>query len=144
MNSKVKIEDGKIEIDVDATRDFYLTQNEIIKDCDCADCAFYYYDFIKQPFRFLEELKSAGIDLGKNLTSEPTGVWCLIDDDKKVIHIDQVYQAKGKFLNSDESQFTTEKVENGLNVKLNFLQSKPDTIDIEVRINKIITPPNNP
>lgn len=137
MNSALKIEDGKIEIDVDATRNFYLTQNETIKDCDCDECAFYYNDFIHQPFQFLEELKCLGIDLGKNLTSEPSGVWCVRDDDKKVVHIAQVYQAKGRFLNQDETQFKSEKAENGLNVKLNFLQSKPDTIDIEVQINDI-------
>ena len=37
-----------------------------------------------------------GIDLGKNLTDEPTGVWCVRNESGDFLHCEQVYQAVGE------------------------------------------------
>ncbi|WP_338768199.1 hypothetical protein WAF17_07320 [Bernardetia sp. ABR2-2B] len=137
MNTKFTIEKNQIEVDVKATREFYLTQNKIPKDCKCEDCEYFYNEFTNLSSKTLEQLKSFGVDLGKNLTSEPTGVWCVRDDRGEVIHIFQVYQISGKLLETNEKEFEYSNIENGLKMNIKFLQSSLDKIDIELTVDEI-------
>ena len=134
MNTKFAIEKNQIEVDIKATREFYLTQNEIPKDCECDDCAYFYNEFINMTSKTLVLIQSFGVDLGKNLTSEPTGVWCVRDESGKVAHIFQVYQMCGKLLDINKKEFEYSSIENEMKMNVKFIQSAIDKIDIELTI----------
>lgn len=125
-----------MQVDTIKTQEFYLTQNKIIDDCSCADCRFYATTIIKENFEIFRILKSAGVDLKKNLSTEPTGVWCIRDDDGSLLCCQQVYQTFGKLLNNVISKFKYEMTENGFNVTAIFLPTDSGKIDIDLTIVK--------
>lgn len=136
MRKNIEFENLKIEVDVDLTNEFYLTQNKIPDDCKCEDCMFYYEKFIHKPYKAFDFISKLGIDLGKNLSSEPTGVWCVRDDNGGIIYVFQVYQAIGKILNLNNNEFQVEFIEKNLKMNMKLIQSNIDLIDIELKIDK--------
>lgn len=82
-------------------------------------------------------LSSMGVDLQKNLNSEPTGVWCVRDENDNFVHCYQVYQIVGLFSVGDKTQLKYEKEEGGYKVSAAFLPAGSDKIDIELRIDKV-------
>jgi len=78
-----------------------------------------------------------GVDLGKNLASEPTGVWCIRDNKDFFIHCQQVYQVVGHFSATDMSETKYEKRENGYKIASTFLRAGADKVDIVLQIDKL-------
>jgi hypothetical protein len=132
----LEIEDCRLFVDKDKTQQFYLTQENIIDDCKCDDCKFYSEVFTKEPLEIFSTLSSLGVNLQKNLNKEPTGVWCIRDENDNFLHCDQVYQVLGYFSNCGKSQVRYEKQENGYKVSALFLEADTDTIDIRLSIDK--------
>jgi hypothetical protein len=128
------LQDLSLSIDSDKTKLFYLTQNRIIDSCQCVDCQFFSEIFIKEPLEIFSFLSSIGVDLQKNLESEPTGVWCVRDENSNFIHCDQVYQAVGHL---SKSEVRYENEENGYKIKAHFVQTNNNSIEIELRIDKV-------
>ena len=124
-------------MDCDKTKEFYLTQEKIIDDCQCTDCQFYAESFTKEPLEIFSILSTMGVDLQKNLNSEPSGVWCIRDENDNFIHCDQVYQVVGLFPNGDKSQLKYEKEQGGYKVSAVFLPAGVDAIDIELKVDMI-------
>lgn len=137
MTQTFKINNEDLHVDPAKTREFYLTQNKIIDDCKCDDCSFYTTNFIKENLEIFYILRSMGVDLEKNLTSEPTGVWCIRNDNGNILHCQQVYQTVGQILTNDVSKVNYEKTENGFKVAATFLKTDSDKVDIELLIDKI-------
>lgn len=131
--SKFQIAENIVFADVEATKKFYSTQNHISEDCTCGDCIYYLNHFIKQPFEIFNVLSNLGIDLEKNLNSEPTGVWSIVDDENILQHCNQTCQVVGS-VNSD---FTYKKQELGYNVKASFSKDENDKVLIELNFGKI-------
>ncbi len=127
-----QIAENFVIVDVEATKKFYLAQNHISEDCACGYCAYYLNHFIKQPFEIFNLLSNLGIDLEKNLNSEPTGVWSIVDDENILQHCNQTFQVVGS-VNSD---FTYKKQELGYNVKASFLKVEKDKVFIELNFGK--------
>ena len=82
-------------------------------------------------FRFL---KNVGTDLKKNLKTEPTGVWCIRDDDNEFICFQQVYLIKGSL--SKNSSHHYEKEELGLKINAEFI-NEDDNIIVDLIVDKI-------
>ena len=112
MKEEYNIDNHIIKIDVQATINFYLTQNRISDDCTCDDCSYFYHEFIHKPFSIFDSLKKFGVDLGKNLKSESTGVWCVRKSNDEVAYIFQVYQVIGHFANTLSSLICPSKEQN--------------------------------
>ena len=134
MKTIFEIKNKKIEIDVDATREFYDAQNKIPQDCECGDCLYFYEEFINKPYSIFILLRKFGVDLGKNLRREPTGVWCVRESNGKIVYIFQVYKIIGKFLISEEKDVQYSMVEDGFNMSIKFIQLDSNAIDIELNI----------
>ena len=125
-----------MQVDVSKTQQFYLTQDKITEDCTCDDCRFYATEFIKQTLEIFELISTMGVDLAKNLESEPTGVWCIRDNDGIFIYSQQVYQTFGVILPINTSEIKYEKTEKGFNINALFIQIKDETIYIVLTIDK--------
>jgi len=132
---EIKIKNEFIEVDVDATQEFYLTQNDILEDCECDDCQYFYKNFIHKPFKILEIIKKFGVDLSENLVDESTGVWC-VRNDSHLLHIFQVYQAKG-VIHNPQKEIKYSVIEHGLKMEIRLYQSAFNVIDIELTVNKL-------
>ena len=74
MGRIFKLDDIELISYVEATREFYRTQSRIIDGCECEDCKFYYHIFSRKNLELYNYLSNLGVDIGKNLDSEPTGV----------------------------------------------------------------------
>ena len=136
MTTTIKVQDNSLQVDVSKTEEFYLTQHHITEDCACDDCEFYSTEFIKQPLEIFGLILKMGVDLGKNLKSEPSGVWCIREADGNFTYSQQVYQTFGHILPIDTSQIKYEKTEKGFNINALFSQTKDETIDIVLTIGK--------
>lgn len=138
---EILVEDLVVRVDINKTKEFYTKQNEIIEDCNCEDCSFYYKDFINREYRFLKHLTSCGIDLKKNLNNEPTGVSCIRNDSGEVINITQVFHVKGEVLSLNERLVLLKEVEGNLVIKLRYIVlNGTNDIDIELEVNKLEEP----
>lgn len=115
-NSQFQIAGKSVFVDIDATTKFYSSQNHISEDCPCDDCNHYLNYFIKRPFEILTILSKMGIDLEKNLNSEPTGVWCHVGEDNQLGHCSQTFEVIG----SINSSFTYQYREFGYDIKVVF------------------------
>ena len=124
-------------IDPDESSAFYLTQNKITDDCSCEDCLFYTTVFTKERLEIFSMLSSMGVDLERNLQSEPTGVWCVMNEHNNFLHSQQVYRTIGQITPSGVTQVKYEKVENGYKVNALFLKAGDNTIDIDLMIDKV-------
>lgn len=80
-----------------------------------------------------------GIDLQRNLNSEPTGVWCIRDEEGNLLFCSQVYQVVGVFSNGEKAEVKYEKVEHGCEVSAVFLPAGSNTIDVQLEIGKLKT-----
>ncbi|SFT40105.1 hypothetical protein SAMN05216474_0354 [Lishizhenia tianjinensis] len=138
MNHTFKIGDHQIEVDIDATREFYTRQNKIIDDCECQDCFYFHNDFINQPLNIFKILISFGIDIKKNLNSEPTGLWCIRNKNGQVSHLVQRFQLIGKLIQNKENYFILSSHDNGFKVSTSFSQSANNKIDIELIIDETV------
>jgi len=137
MRTNFRVGKEQIEVDVNSTREFYLSEETVINDCDCVDCFYFYNEFINKPSETLELIKSFGVALGKNLTNEPTGAWCVRSNNGKVVHIFQVYQVNGKLLSTNGESFECTNNENRLKMNVKFQQSAFSMIDIELTVDEI-------
>lgn len=125
-----------IQIDTAKTVEFYLAQNKIVDDCQCDDCNFYATTFIKNELEIFSTLNAMGIDLCKNLISEPTGVWCVRGDHGELLHCEQIYQAVGQFTNEMTSKVIYEKTENNFKVFVSVVKMENAIIDFQLIIDK--------
>ncbi len=137
MTITFEIEDCLILVESDKTKQFYLTQEKITDDCQCNNCKFYVEDFTKEALEIFSILSSMGVDLEKNLNSEPTGVWCIRDENVSFLHCNQIYQAVGQFLNNDNKKLRYEKEEKGYITSALIVQFNSDTIKIQLTIDKV-------
>jgi len=127
----------RLEIDPIKTKEFYLTQHKITDDCQCDDCHFYAVVFIQKKFSFFELLKTMGIDLRKNLTGEPTGVWCVRDDQGGFLYCQHVYQAIGQFSNTNTERFRYNMAEGDYKILAEIVKKIEGKIDFELIIEKV-------
>ena len=119
------------------TKEFYLSQNKITDDCTCSDCVFFFEKLIKEPFELFQILQNLGIDIGKNLSTEPTGAWCVRDDNGELIHCDHAYQMVGSVRPQDGNQVQYSKFEKGYRITAIFTPSDPDIIYIALYIDRV-------
>ena len=126
-----------LDVDTAKTMEFYKSQNKIVDDCTCDDCNFYATIFIKEKLEIFSLLQSMGVDLEKNLISEPTGVWCIRDDNGNLLHCQQIFQVVGQLSIKNSSKLRFENTEFGFGVATTFAQADGDKIDIEVLIDKL-------
>ena len=73
------------------------------------------------------------MDLEKNLKNEPTGVWCIRDDNDEFVFFQQTYLIKGTIL--QEKSFLYTKEEFGFKIKADFINDKENII-IDLRVIK--------
>lgn len=137
LTQTFKIHNVELQVDIAKTKEFYLTQNKITDDCSCNDCVFYATIFIHENLEIFNILPLMGVDLGKNMASEPTGVWCVRDDNDNFLHCQQVYQAVGQLSANNVSKVEYEKDDNGFKVTATFIQAGADKIDIALQIDKV-------
>jgi hypothetical protein len=92
------------KIDRIETEKFYTAQSRVMQGCDCEDCKYYEEEFIKKPIAIFKILKEYGVDLRKNVESEPTGAW-VVRDEEEFICCEQAYLLKGDFKDYTETTF---------------------------------------
>ena len=136
MNHIFKIKDVTLNIDVDKTKAYYLTQINITDDCTCDDCNYYATTFIKEDIEIFNLLLFMGVNLSKNVASAPTGVLCFADANGANFHVTQMYTIKGNFLKSETESVVYEYRANGINAYANFYATDNCTIDIDLIINR--------
>ena len=136
MTKDFEINGTTLQVDKETTKNFYLTEDKITDSCGCDDCAFYANILIKQPFEIFQMLKEMGVDLEKNLSSEPTGVWCIRDDNGQIIHFDQVYRVFGTIVSEDRGEISYLRMENKYKIKAKFSQYEADCVDIELKFDR--------
>ena len=132
-----EIEGCPLVLDPERTREFYLTQNKITENCSCDDCQFYTESFTQEPFEIFSLLSSMGVDLQKNLKSDPAGAWCIRDDNENVIHCDQLYTVVGHFSDKYKTFANYEKVEGNFKISAQFKESADDTILVVLSIDRV-------
>ncbi|RPD43431.1 hypothetical protein [Paracnuella aquatica] len=137
MTITFQIEGQPLVVDCHKTREFYLTQEKIIDDCQCENCQFYAEYFTKEPLEIFSMLSSMGVDLQKNINSEPTGVWCIRDENHNFRHCGQVYQIVGHFPNGSTTEIKYEKVEGNYKITVFFTGAGNDAIDIDLIIDRV-------
>ena len=135
MKKDFELDGLTLRVDKEETENLYLTEIAITDNCNCEDCSYYADILIKQPFEIFQKLEEMGVDLGKNLSSEPTGVWCIRDSKGQLIHFDQVYRVYGSILKSDKVNYLT--VENNYKIDATFIPYKLDCIDIELKFDRV-------
>jgi hypothetical protein len=132
MTSDFEIDGITLRVDKEATKTFYFTECRITDNCGCDDCAFYANIWIKQRFEIFQVLEQMGVDLGKNLSSEPTGVWCIRGDNGQLIYFDQVYRVFGTIVAKGRKEITYLRTEDKYKIEAKFIQYKSDWVDIEL------------
>jgi hypothetical protein len=137
MKREFIIEGVVILVDTEMTQKFYLTQNKTVDGCKCTDCLFYVNVFTKQNFEIFKLLKKMGVDLEKNLSSEPTGVWCVRDDNGDLIHCDQAYQVIANISPNDRNEIRYTREEKNHKVEVRFIQLKVDNLFVSLSIDLI-------
>nr|WP_288836703.1 hypothetical protein [uncultured Flavobacterium sp.] len=131
-----KIGEGLVLVDVERTVEFYKDQNEVLLDCSCSDCRFY-CDFIaKKDFEFFQLLKEMGVTLTKNLSTEPTGVWCVLDNGD-FLYCENAFRVFGTIHNSDTGKLIYLKTESGFKMDAMFYAPESDVVDIYLDIHKV-------
>ena len=137
MTRDFEIDGITLQVDEEKTENFYLIEKKIIYNCGCDDCSFYANIWIKEPFEIFPMLEEIGVDLRKDLSSEPTGVWCIRDDNGQLIYFEQVYRVFGKIISEDRKEFSYLRVENKYKIKAKFIQGKSDCVDIELTFDSV-------
>ncbi len=134
MIESIRLNDIIVEYDKGKTSDAYLNEINIKNDCPCGDCHFFVDVVLKIDLEIFRFLKNVGTDLKKNLKTEPTGVWCIRDDDNEFICFQQVYLIKGSL--SKNSSHHYEKEELGLKINAEFI-NEDDNIIVDLIVDKI-------
>lgn len=134
MTVSAKLNDINIEYDKQKTTEAYVNEISIKEDCPCDDCAYFVDVVLKIDLEIFRILKSIGTDLEKNLKNEPTGVWCIRNDDDEFIFFQQVYRIEG-FLHGKLS-YHYEKEEQGLKVDAVFVNHH-DHISVDLQVARI-------
>lgn len=80
-------------------------------------------------------LSGMGVAITKNLSSEPTGVWCIRDDKGTMNHCQHVLRVFGKIVGEDKILYQNN--EYGYAVNSEFVQINPNEIEIELNISLI-------
>ena len=137
MGRIFKLDDIELISYVEATREFYRTQSRIIDDCECEDCKFYYHIFSRKNLELYNYLSNLGVDIRKNLDSEPTGVWCCRDENEDLIFCEHNYQVIGELRANTENEFIYIKNELGYVVKAYFEQLEQNIISVQLSIKQI-------
>lgn len=132
MIKTFNINGTQVAINVLATKEFYKTQKNISEDCDCSDCSYYQNIFTNKSFAFFDILTKMGVDIKKNLSSEPTGVWCIRNESNNIIHVTNYHHVIGNITQSKQVECSI--VEHKLNFNLFFRQIEENIIDIELSI----------
>ncbi|MFD2178564.1 hypothetical protein [Veronia pacifica] len=126
----IRFKEFGILVDSERTREFYKHQNNILEDCSCSDCDYFYNTFSKLPFSVYKFLSLSGVDLQKNLASEPTGVQCAVENNN-LIFCDQDCLFFGK-LPKEELEFTY--IESNLNFKVYFYHISDYEIKVQINL----------
>ncbi len=137
MTTTFDIDNHQIQVDIEKTKEFYVTQQQIVDDCKCEECNFYATKFITEKLEIFNILNSMGVDLSKNLSTEPTGVWCIRDDNENFIHCQQVYQIIGKFVSESVSNLNYENIEKEFKVSATFSKVDNNRVDIAIFVDKL-------
>ncbi|MEY5048584.1 MAG: hypothetical protein RLZZ175_1943 [Bacteroidota bacterium] len=135
MVNEINIENETLIFDTEMTKKFYLSQEKTKDGCQCLECKYYVDFFTKQPFEIFLLLQKMGVDLEKNLESEPTGVWCVRDDNGKLLHCDQAYQIFGNINSEEKSEIKYSKIENNYKIDAYFKQINVDNLHVSLDIN---------
>ena len=117
MKITPEIDNITSRVDRIETEKFYTTQSRVMEGCDCEDCKYYEEEFIKKPMPFFKVLKECGVDLGKNIDSEPTGAW-VIRENEEFICCEQAYLVKGDFADITEATFELHDGKFKTNIKI--------------------------
>ena len=132
MIESISINNNIIEYDKKKTSVAYLDEIKI-KECPCSDCHFFVNVITKLYLEIFQILIKAGTDLEKNLKNEPTGVWCIRDDNDEFVFFQQTYLIKGTIL--QEKSFLYTKEEFGFKIEADFINYKKNII-IDLRVIK--------
>jgi hypothetical protein len=135
LDLRLKVGNSLIDVDVELTKKYYKEQPLIKEDCSCEDCAFYVDKFSKMPFEIFKTLKIMGVEIAKNLDSEPTGVWCIRNKDGSVEHCQHILKVFGKIVGEDK--IVCQKKEYGYEVSSDFVQVSSEEIDIELNLSLV-------
>jgi len=136
MKKDFKIDGTILRVDKKVTKNLYLTEVKITDNCNCDDCDFYVNRLIKQPFEIFQMLLEMGIDLEKNLSSEPKGVWCVRDNQGQLIHVDQVYRLSGTII--DKQEIVYSRIEETYKIGARFIPYKVDYVDVELKFDQAV------
>ncbi|WP_313385206.1 hypothetical protein [Chishuiella sp.] len=134
MKKLIQIGDYIINYDNKKTSEIYSKEINIKEDCPCSECHFFVDVITKLELEIFQILKKVGTDLEKNLSSEPTGVWCIRDDNNEFIFFQQTYLIKGFIL--EHTSFHYEKEELGLRINAYFTNEIDDII-IDLQVSKM-------
>ncbi|MGV9004792.1 hypothetical protein [Flavobacterium sp.] len=135
MEETISIEENKITYEKEKTSEAYLKEISIVVNCPCEDCHYFVNVITKLNLEIFRILKNACVDLEKNLDSEPTGVWCIKDNNDEFAFFQQAYLIKGRILNKDSFQY--EKEELGLKINAEFLNKNTNDIIIDLQVASI-------
>ena len=132
MKNLFKIQYISLHVDVEKTKKYYLKENKIVDDCNCGDCRFYVDVILNKPIEIFQLLLKTGVNLEKNVASEPTGVWCIIDDGI-FLYVEQTYNIVGQIVDENVN-LNYKKIEFGYLVNAAFRNIDSDTISIYLSI----------
>lgn len=135
MEEIIKIGQNRIAYDKKKTSEAYSKEVNIIENCSCEDCHYFAIVITKLELEIFQILKNAGVNLEKNLDSEPTGVWCIRDNNDEFVYFQQVYRIKGRILENNSFQY--EKEELGFKITAEFLNENTDDVIIDLQVAKI-------
>lgn len=110
---------NRILYDKAATVRFYKSQDPIVEDCNCEGCWLYVENVVHLDFEIFRVLKDLGVDLLKNLRSEPDGVFVTLGDKGEMVHCTQTYQIVGRLAIGPKFEVYT-NVEHGYRIEAEF------------------------
>ena len=128
-----EIQDFRMNIDIGKTRNLYSQEVKIIDNCSCEDCHFYATVFINNNLEIFRILTSVGVDLEKNVKSQP-GVWFVQDEKGNFCYCEQECRLHGSIISKGVSQFKYSRKEQGLEIAAVFAQNGIENIDIYLTI----------
>ena len=135
MEETIKIGENRIAYDNKKTSDAYSKEANIIENCPCEDCHYFVTVITQLELEIFQILKNTGVNLEKNLDSEPTGVWCIRDDNDEFVFFQQAYLIKGRILENNSFQYGKEEL--GFKITAEFLNENEDDVIIDLQVAKI-------
>jgi hypothetical protein len=135
MEEIIEIGENRIAYDNKKTSDAYLKEISIIENCPCDDCYYFANVITKLELEIFQILKNSGVNLEKNLGSEPTGVWCIRNENDKFEFFQQAYLIKGRILENNYFQYRKEEL--GLKITAEFQNENTNDVVIDLQVAKI-------